>query len=533
MLLRTILVVAGISACNLPLVTNAAEKDWPTYNRTLTSERFSPLATINTKNVGHLKIVCSYDTGEQTSFHTGLVQVDGALFLTTEHDTFSIDPNTCKQNWRAHEDFISGALKVNRGLAWLDGRVYRGTADGRVLAYDAKTGRRLWATTIADPAKGESVPASPIAWNGLVFIGNAGSDNKGVKGRMYALDAKDGRIVWEFYLVPKGDGDFARGPEASNPFAQAAVASWKNTDGFPVTGGATWTSYTLDPANGLLYVPGGNPAPDFANEHRAGENLFTDSIVVLDAKTGAYQRHFQLVKNDFHDWDASTPPVLFTSKANRKLLAEAPKDGHLHVIDLSTGKSLYSVPVTQLHNIDAPMTAAGTRFCPGAVGGAEWNSPAYAPALNLIFTGEVHWCTTVHLAPADAIASSPHGQPWGGAANGFGTQDGTKDWAGYMTASNADSGERVWQFKAPAPLMGGTTPTAGGVLFFGDMNGTFYAFESSTGKHLWSIDLGGPIAGGVITYDTGAGQKIAVTAGMASPTWPTPKSNGKVVILGL
>jgi PQQ-dependent dehydrogenase (methanol/ethanol family) len=410
--------------------------------------------------------------------------------------------------------------------------VFRGTADGRVLAYEARTGKRLWATMIADAAKGESVPAAPVAWNGLVFVGNAGSDNKGVKGRMYALDANDGRIVWEFYMVPKGEGDFARGPQASGSPAELA-ASWKTAEGFPITGGATWSSYTLDPVAGLLYVPGGNPAPDFIKEHREGDNLFTSSVVVLDAKTGAYRRHFQMVKRDFHDWDASTAPVLFTSKGGRHLLAEAPKDGHLHVIDLDSGQVLYRQPVTRVVNAEAPITVEGTHFCPGSQGGAEWNSPAYDPAHNLIFTGEVDWCTTVHAATKDVIANAPVGLPWSGSPDGFGKQDDTKDWAGWLTATDDDSGRRRWQFKAPFPLMGGITPTAGGVLFFGDMGGAFYAFDAKIGRKLWSTDLGGAVAGGVITYDTGAGQKVAVAAGMTSPIWPTPKVTGKVVVLGL
>ncbi len=182
---------------------SAGPVDWPSYNRTLTSERFAPLATVNPKTVKNLEVLCTYDTREDVSFQTGLVQVGGALYGTTEHDTFSVNPDNCHENWRAHEGFAGGFLKVNRGVAVLDGRVFRGTADGRVLAYDAASGNKLWATTIADPAIGESVPASPIAWNGLVFIGNAGGDNKGVKGRMYALDAATGKIVWEFYLVPQ------------------------------------------------------------------------------------------------------------------------------------------------------------------------------------------------------------------------------------------------------------------------------------------------------------------------------------------
>jgi len=163
---------AALLSC--PAWVQAAYKNWPSYNNTLTSERYATLDAVDSKNAAGLKVLCSFDTGEQVSFQTGLVEVDGALFATTEHDTFSIDANTCKQNWRTHEEFASGALKVSRGLAWLEGRIFRGTADGRVIAYAAKNGKALWSTIIADPAKGESVPASPIAWNGLVFIGNAG-----------------------------------------------------------------------------------------------------------------------------------------------------------------------------------------------------------------------------------------------------------------------------------------------------------------------------------------------------------------------
>ncbi len=515
-----------------PGPAHAAYKDWPSYNNILTSERFATLDSIDSKNVSGLKVRCSFDSGEQTSFQTGLVEVDGALFAATEHDTFSIDANNCRLNWRAHGEFASGPLKVNRGVAWLDGRVFRGTVDGRVIAYAAKSGKPLWSTPIADAAKGESVPAAPIAWNGLVFIGNAGGDNKGVKGRMYALDAATGRIVWEFYMVPRASGDVARGPEAPAGPATAA-SSWKNAPGIPITGGATWSSYSLDPVKGVLYVPGGNPGPDFAKAPRQGENLFAGSIVVLDAKSGAYQRHFQLVSRDFHDWDVSTAPVLFLSKRGHRMLAEAPKDGYLYLIDLTSGRTVYRKPVTGVANINAPLTAQGTRFCPGTQGGAEWNGAAFDPSDNLIFTGETDWCTTVRMAPAASLASAKSGQPWSGATEGFGRQDDPKQWGGWMTATDADSGERKWQFHAPFPLTGGVTPTAGRLLLFGDMGGTFYALDAASGKKLWSADLGGAIGGGVITYDSGQGQKIAVAAGMTSPIWPTPKINGKVVVLGL
>jgi alcohol dehydrogenase (cytochrome c) len=152
---------------------------------------------------------------------------------------------------------------------------------------------------------------------------------------------------------------------------------------------------------------------------------------------------------------------------------------------------------------------------------------------DTLLTGEVDWCTTVHTDPKDTIENAAPGQPWSGLKDGFGLMDDTSRWAGWLTASDATTGEKRWQFKAPAPLMGGVTPTAGGIVFFGDMAGNFYAFDSGDGKKLWSTQLSAAVGGGVITYDTGAGQKVAIAAGMTSPIWPTPKVTGKIVILGL
>ena len=361
----------------------AKEGDWPSYNKTLTSNRFSQLSLINKDNVGNLKVLCTYDTGQYTGFTTGLIEVNGALIGTTEYDIFSIDPANCHQNWRTHEDYSPGTPQgVNRGAAYMDGQLFRGTQDGRVLAYNFKTGKRLWETTIADAKKGETAPAAPIAWNGLVFIGNAGGDIKGVKGRMYALDAKTGKIVWEFYLVPKTDGDVTRGPQGASPID---MSTWKNAPGSPITGGGTWSSFTLDPTTGLLYVPGGNPAPDFATGPREGSNLYSGSVVVLDAKTGTYKNHFKLVPRDWHDWDVSNPPAIIQTAGGKKLMSVAPKDGHLYGFDLATNAMLYRVPVTRVENADATFsTGNAVHFCPGSVGGAEWNGPAYDPKTNLV-----------------------------------------------------------------------------------------------------------------------------------------------------
>jgi alcohol dehydrogenase (cytochrome c) len=517
--------------------SSLSASDWPSYNKTLTSERFSELSQINTKNVAKLKVLCTYDTWRLTSFETGPIMVEGALIGTTEFDIFSIDPSTCAENWRTHEEYPAYILPTNRGAAYLDGRLFRGTQDGRVLAYDFKSGKRLWETTIGDAKKGEDVPAAPIAWEGLVFVGNAGGDFKGGKGHMYALDAKSGKIEWQFFLVPKTEGDAVRGPEGATPLD---TSTWKNIPGAPISGGGAWTSTTLDPATGLLYVPVGNPAPDYDNGVREGDNLFTGSVVVLDAKTGAYKNHFQLVPRDWHDWDVSNPPALIKTRGGKRIMAVSPKDGHLYGFDLADNKLLYRTPVTRIEDVEEPFAVdKDVHFCPGAGGGEEWNSPAYDPPTNFIFTGDVDWCETVRLQTREEIAAAPLGQPWTGEKslnpfNEFGKftrADGV--WAGWLYATDADTGVWKWRLKSNYPIMGAVTPTAGGLVFFGDMGGNFYALDSATGQKLWGQKIGGAIGGGVITYTVNGTQKVAVATGYVSPALPAEIRRAKITILGV
>jgi alcohol dehydrogenase (cytochrome c) len=525
----------GVAASAPAAPPSPAAADWPSYNKTLTSERFANLNQINTKNVAKLKVLCTYDTWRLTAFETGLIMVEGALIGTTEFDIFSIDPSTCAENWRTHEEYPAYILPTNRGAAYLDGRLFRGTQDGRVLAHDFKTGKRLWETPIADPAKGESVPAAPIAWNGLVFIGNAGGDYKGGKGHLYALDAKTGKIVWQFFLVPKTEGDTVRGPEGASPLD---TSTWKNIQGAPISGGGTWTSTTLDPASGLLYVPVGNPAPDYDNGVRQGDNLFTGSVVVLDARTGAYKNHFQLTPRDWHDWDVSNPPALIKTMGGKRLMAVSPKDGHLY--GFADNKLLYRTPVTKIENAEEPFAVdKDVHFCPGAGGGEEWNSPAYDPPTNLIFTGDVDWCTTVKLQTREEIEAAPLGQPWSGERSlnpfnemgKFTRADGV--WAGWLHATDADTGVWKWRLKSNYPITSGVTPTAGGLVFFGDMGGNFYALDTATGQKLWGQKIGGAIGGGVITYAVNGTQKVAVATGYVSPAFPAEIRRAKIAILGV
>ncbi len=518
---------------------NATAGDWPSYNRTPSSQRYSPLNQINTKNVANLKVLCTYDLHTMTAFESGLIMVDNALIGTTEFEIFSINPATCAENWRTHVDTVGSLLPANRGAAHMDGMLFRGTQDGRVLAFDFKTGKQLWETTIADPKHGESVPAAPIAWDGLVYIGNAGGDFKGGKGHVFALEGKTGKVVWEFFLAPKVEGDTVRGPLGKTPLDGS---TWKNAPGIPISGAGMWTSLTLDIKNGLLYVPGGNPAPDFASGAREGINLYSDSVVVLDAKTGDFKNNFKVVAKDWHDYDVSNPPILLQTMGGKQLMSVSPKDGHLRGYDLATNNLLYRVPVTTIEN-DGQDFAVGqnVHFCPGPVGGNEWNTPGYDPTTNLIITGTVDWCDTVRIADDKKLAAVAVGQPFTGIAylnpiNMFGKEATIdKDWAGWVYATDADSGIWKWRVKSNFPIVAAITPTAGGIVFFGDLGGNLYALDASTGQKLWGqvLGTGGGIGGGIITYTAGGSQKIAVADGFTMVAWPTKPVTAKVVILGL
>jgi alcohol dehydrogenase (cytochrome c) len=510
---------------------------WPSFNRTLTSERFAPIDQINVNNVHSLKLMCTFDTHLRENYESGPLVVNGALIFTTAFDVYSLDPSTCKLNWQAHEDIkLVTPNLVNRGAAYLDGRIYRGTLDGRVIAYDIGTGKRSWATSIADPAR-EVVDAALIAWNGLVFAGVAQGDTKGVRGRMYALDASDGHIVWETLLIPPAPGDAARGPQGVMPAMQKD--SWHNLPGVPISGGGTWTSYTLDAVAGELFVPVGNSSPDFVENLRPGSDLFSNSVLILDAKTGNYASHYQVIPRDWHDWDVSNTPSLFTTRSGRKVMALAPKDGYLYVYDRDTRQRLFRSPATRLENHDLPLnTVTETHFCPGAVGGAEWNGVAYHPPTNLIFTGEDDWCTAVKLMSNADVKAIPEGDYWMGANTAsplevMGTQDPHSTWAGWLYATDADTGEWKWRLKSNYPILSGVTPTAGGLVFFGDLGGNLYAADAASGKPLWKNRMAGAIGGGIITYVAGGSQKVAVAVGTSSIVWPTEQTTAKIVIFAL
>lgn len=510
-----------------------ADDDWPVYNRTLTGDRFSPLAEIDRSNVARLEAICTYTLPEVTSLQTGPIVLGGTMFFTTDTISYAIDASTCAEKWKqVRHSPTPSALAVNRGFAYLDGRLFRGTSDAHVLAMDPGDGRVLWDHEIDAKAPGMTIPMAPIAANGLVYIGNAGGDQVGITGHVYALDAKDGDVVWKFDVVPDS------GP---------ARATWTNPK-LPVSGGAFWTSFTLDSLAGILYVPAGNPAPDFDVEVRTGDNLYSNSVIALDAATGRMLAYNQLVKRDAHDWDVDSPPALVTTRAGRAIVASANKDGQLSVLDrskLSRDTSargdpatalplLYQVPTTTRMNVDVPLSRDSiVRFCPGITGGSEWNGAAFSAASNTIFVGAVDWCANVRLEPANTPVPAA-GQQWLAEGNPFPEiADPPAKAKGWLTAFDAESGAVRWKYAAPSPILAGVTPTAGGLVFGADMRGTLFALDADSGRVLWSTDTGQSTGGGVISYAAGGRQLIGVASGMKSTTWPGAANQSRIRVYGL
>jgi len=226
---------------------DASAADWSTYNRNYAGDRYSPLTLLTTANVGRLRQVCSYDTKESVSFQTGPLIIDGVMYFTTDTTTYAIDAGSCALRWKSRASQPATYLKANRGAAYANGRLFRGSGAKHVMALDAATGRTIWDVELGGLSPGTSVPMAPLAWNGLVFVGNAGGDSYGVTGHVYALDQSDGHQVWRFDVVPD------TGP---------ARSTWRNPDpNVPPTGGAFWTTFGLDTSRATLFVPAGNPPP--------------------------------------------------------------------------------------------------------------------------------------------------------------------------------------------------------------------------------------------------------------------------------
>jgi len=359
---RTILIVSCFLLwISVPVWSqNPSAGDWPSYGRDYGSTGYSPLLEIQRDNVTKLHQICSYSLPEQATFESSLVVVGGTMYFTTAQYTYALDASNCNLRWRVRRETQTPGRTV-RGVAVAGNRLYRGFSDGYLLAYDIGSGDQVWARRLADTdGRPANIAASPVAWNGMVFIGTSGAER--ACGCIVAgLDGATGRVMWTFALAPTGNA-----PGAD---------TWPK--GVRIGGGSVWTSLSVDTNSGSLYVSAGNPGPDFFGDYRPGANLFTGSVVVLDARSGALRTWYQLVPHDIHDWDQAATPTLVNTRSGRHRAMAAGKDGYLHAIDTDTKAIAWKTPVTSIVNADVPLLPDGTYFCPGTAGGVLWNGSGF------------------------------------------------------------------------------------------------------------------------------------------------------------
>jgi len=512
---------AGAAASATEAVPALPGSDWEGYNKSLDGQRYSLLDQINTTNASNLVEVCRARIAARGSLQSGLVVVGDAIFVTTATETFAVDPVNCAIKWQhTYHRSQQPGLSVNRGPAYLNGRVFRGTDDGRLVALDAATGTELWTSVAGDPTIGEYISGAPLAWNGLVIVGLSGGEF-GIRGRILAYDALTGREAWRFNTIPLDK--------------EVGADTWGDRKWAPHGGGATWSAFTLDPITAELFAPIGNPVPDFAPGDRHGANLFTDSALVLDARSGALKWWYQLQANDDHDHDLAAAPLLFRNSQHEEMMAAAGKDGLLHIVDRASHQARFKVPITTVDPVRKVVTTGGVKVCPGPAGGVLWNGPAIDPRHETIFVGAVDLCVTLKSVPGTKYV--PRGLNMGGGAAGpqrFGEAVPTGDLpSGWVTAVNADTGSVRWKYHADTPVIGGVTPTAGGVVMTGDNAGNFLVFDSDNGKVLLKQPTGGALAGGVVTYARAGRQYVAFTSGNVSPTAFGAVGRPSIVIMAL
>ncbi|HEY1898306.1 MAG TPA: PQQ-binding-like beta-propeller repeat protein, partial [Steroidobacteraceae bacterium] len=483
---------------------------WPTFNNRLDGRRYSTLKQINVGNIARLGEVCRVRVDGPTTFNAGLVLAHGMLYADTGRETVALDARTCAVRWRYSYVPVDETFSAsNRGVAVMDGRVFRGTGDARLIALDAMTGKLLWSDVIGAPERGESAGAAPLAADGVVYMGIAGSEF-GIRGRVMAFDAITGRELWRFNTIPMGD--------------EKGADTWQKPATAKTGGGGVWGAMSLDVTSNELFVPVGNPWPDIDTAYRPGDNLFTDSMVVLDARTGALKWWHQVARKDWRDVDMVAAPVLYRDDKIRDIMAMGGKDGYVTAVDRDSHQVLFRTPVTTIGPDLPAATPAGVDACPSYAGGVEWNGPALDPVNDSLTVGSVDVCFKVKSGPT---VYSQGEATYGGVIEPSATV------SGWVTSMDSRTGAIRWKYHAEKPVIAGVTPTAGGLTFTGDLAGNLLVFNSKSGELVRKVQIGGALAGGMITYEIGGKQYLAFTAGNVSRTAWGALGIPSVVIMAL
>ena len=476
------------------------------YNQT----RYYPARQINTSNVKNLRPAWIFQTEVVESMETSPIVVNGVMYVTTSFShAYALDAETGKEIW--HYAHKMGPITTyccgpnNRGVAVHGDMVYMGTLDGK----------QVWETQIADPELGYSETMAPTAVDGKILIGTNGGEY-GIRGFVKAYDAKTGALIWTFHTIPENSVGVwatkdATGRDMLRDIKAEKAALKKMGDPYKTLGGGVWQNPAVDLESNRIYFVVGNPSPDLDGSLRPGDNLYTDSLVAVDLDTGEYVCHFQYIAHDVWDLDAVSPPILTdVMDDDGKMVPgvlHGGKTGHVYVHNRDDCSLIrYSEAMVPQENMWVLPTAEGARMLPGANGGVEWSPMTIDPNHHLVYAINLHQPMTYHVESTPY----PEGKLWlGGAFKVIPTEE---QW-GNVTAVDYNTGKIRWKVKTEQPMIGGILATAGGLVFTGEGNGLFKAYDSETGSVLWKFQAGAGVNAPPSSYTVNGKQYIVVAAG--------------------
>ena len=485
-------------------------QNWLMYSGDYAGHRFSALDQINVSNAATLAPKWAYQTMASGKFETTPLVVDGILYGTGQDDrVYALDARSGRPIWQYQQtlpaDIRPCCGRVNRGVAILGDRVFVATLDAHVVALDSKTGNVVWDTTAAEHPKGYSFTLAPLVVKNLVLVGVSGGEY-GIRGFIDAYDAATGARKWRFYTIP--------GP------GEPGHDSWEG-DSWKIGGSPSWITGTYDPATNTTFWTTGNPSPSNRGEGRAGDNLYSNSLLALDPATGKLKWHFQFTQHDEHDYDATQVPVMIDD-GERKWIAQANRNGFFYVVDRTNGKLISATSYAKVSwstSKDAngrPVpdkagspTPEGNRVCPGALGATNWMSPTYDPQTKLFYVTAREQCDIFATAPQPYEA----GHAYYGSA--YFPNDETQPFWGALRALDPATGKLKWEWKHSSPAWAGVLSTAGGLVFTGDAEGNFIALEAASGKVLWHFQCGASVFASPMSFAIDGKQYVAVAAGSA------------------
>jgi alcohol dehydrogenase (cytochrome c) len=531
--LVALVVLAGIFAAAAPQSTVSFDRllkaqgepnNWLTYSGNLSSHRHSPLTQITPANVKDLELQWVFQALSLEKFEATPLAVDGVLFtVQPPNDVVALDAASGRAFWTYSYKPSSQARpccgRVNRGLAMLGDRLFMGTIDGHLVALDSKTGRPIWNVTVAGarPEAGYAFTVAPLVVKDKIIVGPAGGDF-GIRGFLAAYDPATGKEVWRFNTIP--------GP------GEAGSGSWAN-DSWKYGGGAIWVTGSYDPDLNLTYWGTGNPGPDFNGDKRDGDNLYTDSVVALDADTGKLRWAFQFTPHDEFDYDSTQVPVLadITWQGRpRKAMLWANRNGMWYVLDRVTGEFLSGKPFTKVtwtsgldargrpQNVVKP-TLEGTVVYPHLGGATNWYSPSFSPRTGLFYVPAwIGSSATFSRRPAEYVEGRAFlgAFPTGTSLSINGTQINRRlpeEGTGAILALDPSSGEKKWEYAMADITDAGVLTTASDLLFSGGREGYFFALDARTGALLWKGAVGGIVQAAPMSYGIGNRQYVAIAAG--------------------